>query len=542
MPVVELNINRLCTLIGKKIASESLVDIITKIGADVEGSDGKTITVEFFPDRPDLLSVEGTARAIRAFMGLEGGLKTYNLLGPKVEMRVEQGIIPIREHIQCLVVKEVSLDGESLKRLMELQEDLHWAIGRDRKKVAIGVHDARNIDPPYLYKSAGPAEIKFEPLGMPGKRMSLGEILKKHPKGQEYANIIDRFKKYPLILDSQGRVVSMPPIINGELTKLTEDTTEIFVEMTGTDEKSVKKAMNILASAFAENGWTLSKVNIKYPKKTIVTPDLEPERRRLSLRYTNKILGLDLNPEETVAYLEKTGYGAKMGGDNLSILVPAYRTDILHDIDIVEDIAIGYGYENFQPTLPNLSTTGFRLPEDIRSRKARDAMLGLGFTEVVTLMLSNEEVNNLRMGIKDESVKVQNPISEEHTIIRTHVIPSILEVLYLNRHRELPQRIFEVGDILKLDSKQETGAKREKRLAACIIHHKANFSEAKSIFNSIVRDFSIDGVSTPIEHPSFIKGRSAGIKGVGYFGELHPKVLSSFNLEYPVVALEMLLK
>jgi phenylalanyl-tRNA synthetase beta chain len=542
MPVIELNLNRLRTLIGKRIASESLVDTITKLGADVEGSDDKTITVEFFPDRPDLLSVEGTARALRVFIGLEKGLKTYNLLEQKVEMRVEQSIIPIREHIQCLEVKGVNLDGESLRGLMELQEDLHWAIGRDRKKVAIGVHDARNIVPPYLYKAAGPAEVKFEPLGMPGTLMSLGEILEKHPKGVEYANIINRFNKYPLILDSQGSVLSMPPIINGELTKLTEDTIEMFVEVTGTDEKAVKKAMNILASAFAENGWTLSKVNVNYPSKIIITPDLKPENRRLSFRYTNKILGLDLNPEETVACLEKTGYGAKVDGDNISILVPAYRADILHDIDIVEDIAIGYGYENFQPKLPNLSTTGFKLPEDVRSRKARDAMLGLGFTEVVTLMLSNQEVNNVRMGINDDSVKVQNPISGEHTIIRTHLIPSILEVLYLNRHRELPQRIFEVGDILNLDSKQETGSKKEKRLAACIIHHKANFSEAKSIFNSIIRDLNIGEACTPLEHPSFIKGRSAGIKGVGYFGEVHPKVLSSFNLEYPVVALEMLLE
>jgi phenylalanyl-tRNA synthetase beta chain len=541
MPVVELDINRLCHLIGRDLETQTLIEAISAMGADVEGSDGKIITVEFFPDRPDLLSVEGAARALRAFLGFEKGLKSYSFGPPVVDVNVEASVKPVREYIECLDVKGVRLDDGIVKGLMELQEDLHWALGRDRKKVAIGVHDSSRITPPYTYKAVEPDEVYFEPLGMPGVEMSIGEVLEKHPKGVEYAHIINSFDRYPVILDSKGNVLSMPPIINGELTKLTERTSQIFVEMTGTDDKAVKKAMNILTAAFAENGWRLSKVNVKYPQKTLITPDLNPERRGLSVGYTNKTLGLNLSPAEVKTCLEKTGYGVGLKGADLEVFVPAYRADILHDIDVVEDVAIGFGFQNFNPELPRLSTIGSRLSLEAVSRKARSSMLGLGFTEAVTLMLTNEENNALKMGVKEDSVKVKNPISEEHTIIRSHLLPSLLEVLNINRHRELPQRIFEVGDVLKVDSKQETGSRGERRLCACVIHPKANFSESKSLFTALLRDLGMRKRVKSMDHPSFIQGRCGGVAGLGYFGEIHPSVLTSFNLEYPTIGLEIVL-
>jgi phenylalanyl-tRNA synthetase beta chain len=533
MPVIELDVERLCSLIGRSVEPEKLVGAISKMGADVEGTDGRTITIEFFPDRPDLLSIAGTARALRSFLGFEPGLKEYILEPPDVDMGVEKTVLPIRGYIECLNVTGVKLDDYLLKELMELQEDLHWAVGRDRKKVA--------------YKAAGSKKIRFMPLGMPGIELDMEEILEKHPKGREYAHILDGFDRYPIILDSKGDVLSMPPIINSELTKLTGDTTQMFVEMTGTDERAVKKAMNILASAFGEHGWKLSRVklsrvNVRYPDKTLVTPNLKPEWRILSVKYANEMLGIDLSLKDVKKCLERIGYGVKINGNSLSIAVPAYRADILHDIDIVEDVAIGYGYENFIPELPPLPTTGSRLSEAVLSQKVRTAMVGLGFTEVVTLMLSNEDENNRKTGVKEDAVRVKNPISEEHTIIRTHLLPGILGVLCINRHRELPQQIFEVGDVLSLDSKQETGSIAKRRLGAIIIHHKANFSEAKSTFTSLLRDIGMRGKVKPYSHPSFIPGRCAEIEGVGYFGELHPRVLTNFELEYPAVAMELTLK
>jgi phenylalanyl-tRNA synthetase beta chain len=299
--------------------------------------------------------------------------------------------------------------------------------------------------------------------------------------------------------------------------------------------------MNILASVFAEKGWKLYRVKIQYPDKTLKTPDYRPVTRVVSMEYINGLLGLNLSPREAVICLEKTGYSARANKGSLSVDVPAYRADILHDIDLVEDVAVGYGYEHFDPEIPLLSTTGSRLAMDYTMGKARAAMIGLGFTEVVSLMLSNESNNNAKMSVEEKAVKVKNPISEEHTIVRTHLLPGILGAFYLNRHREMPQRIFELGDALKLDSTLETGARIEKKLSAGVISSRANFSEAKSIFTSLLRDLDIGGSVEPVKHPSFIRGRCAGIDGVGYFGEIHPRVISNFNLEYPVAALEILL-
>lgn len=521
---------------------EDLIRNITMLGADVEGVDQGIITVEFFPDRPDLLSVEGVARALRSFLGIEPGLKTYPTGASEIVLRVEENVIPLRGVVHCLNVRNVRLDDDLLKELMDLQEDLHWALGRDRKKVAIGVHDSSRITPPYTYRAALPDKIVFEPLGMPGMKMTLGEVLEKHPKGVDYRHILEGFSRYPVILDSKGEVLSMPPIINGELTKLHTGTTDIFVEMTGTDERAVKKTMNILTAAFGENGWTLEKVNVFIKGRKIVTPDLAPEKRKVSNDYINRLLGLHLTPTETAGYLKKTGYGAHVNGDELDLSVPAWRADILHDIDIVEDAAIGYGYEAMTPILPEIQKTGGLLSSTYQMKKARTAMIGLGFTEAVTLMITSEKANNENMGLKEEAVKVLNPLTEEHSIMRTNLLSSLLEVLRINKHHELPQMLFEVGTVLKLDPQMETGARSEQRLAWTAIHGKANFSEAKAIFKALARDLLLEGSIESRDHPSFIKGRCAGIEGTGIFGELHPRVISAFELEYPVIAMEIRLK
>jgi len=538
MPVIELDVERLCRFIGREIEGERLAETLSAMGTQVEEFDGGHITLELFPNRPDMLSIEGVARALRAYLGVEKGLKRYELEKPGAEMMVDSSVLPIRGCVQCLAVRDVSLDDASLRELMELQEDLHWALGRDRRKVAIGVHDPSHLSPPYRYLAAGAREKSFVPLGL-SEELSLNEVLELHPKGQEYGGIIRSFDRYPLIVDAEDRVLSMPPIINAELTRVSPETTELFVEMTGVDERAVTKAMNILATAFGERGWRLSQVLVRYPGRELVTPQLAPEKKKVSLAYVSRMLGMELGGEELKHCLERMGYGVSCEGDELTVEVPSYRADVLHEIDIVEDVAIGYGYGRLIPELPPLPTRGERLASTVRAEKARSAMIGLGFTEVVTLMLTNDEKNSRGMRVSEPAVRIKNPISEEHTIVRTHLLPGLLEVLYLNRHRELPQRIFEVGAVLSLDRDSETGARVESRLAACIIHGKANFSEVKSVFTALARDLDLDYELTRAEHPSFIPGRCAGVEGMGYFGELHPEVLASFNLEYPAAALEL---
>ncbi|MFQ5888232.1 MAG: phenylalanine--tRNA ligase subunit beta, partial [Candidatus Hydrothermarchaeales archaeon] len=256
MPVIDVYYSDLCSLLGREVPLEELIERIPMIGADIEGYDRRKISIEFFPDRPDLYSAEGVARALRSFFGYETGLREYSLEKPKTILEADKSVIGVRDYVVACEVSGVKLEDYLIQELMDLQEDLHWALGRDRKKVAVGVHDSSKIEGPYRYTTAKPGEISFTPLGMEGE-MTLGEILKRHPKGIEYAGIINRHDRYPLIVDSKDDVLSMPPIINGELTKVTEDTTDFFVEMTGTDFTLLSQALNILSTAFAERGWKI---------------------------------------------------------------------------------------------------------------------------------------------------------------------------------------------------------------------------------------------------------------------------------------------
>jgi len=543
MPVVEVYYSDLCTLLGKEVPLEELVDRIPMIGADIDTYDKNKINIEFFPDRPDLYSVEGIARAMRTFFGYETGLKEYSLEKPENVLEVDKSVIGVRDYVVACEVSGVALDDHLIQELMDLQEDLHWALGRDRKKVAIGVHDSSHIKGPYKYMTAKPDEISFMPLGMNGE-MTLSQILKKHPKGIEYAGVINRYDRYPLIIDSNDAVLSMPPIINGELTKVTEDTTDFFVEMTGTDFTLLSQALNILSTAFAERGWKIRPVEIKHPARTVVTPDYTPAKRKIRAEYVNRMLGLNLTTKEIAACLKKMGYGVVDKGEEIEVLIPCYRSDILHEIDIVEDVAIGYGYENFKTVLPKIVTTGEKHPVEKYCEKIRDTMIGYGFTEVMTLMLTNEESNFSNINHQGEAVKIKNPISEEHTIVRTNLLSSLIEFLKLNKHKELPQKVFEVGDVVIPDENTETGAREVRKLCTCSIHSKANFTEVKSLVEGVLRDMAVAGyeIKKSVDK-SFISGRCASIivggREIGIFGEVHPEVMTNFELEYPLIAFEI---
>ncbi len=542
MAVIKLSLKELREFLGFEIEREELLQRLPLIGCDIEGYDEDYIYVEFFPNRPDLYSVEGVARALRSFFGIEKGLKEYKLLPPRTYLEVDESVEEIRPFVVSCEVEGVKLSHELIQSLMELQEDLHWVLGRDRKKVSIGVHDSSRVKAPFRYTALRDNEIRFVPLGM-DEEMSPSEILEKHPKGKAYAHIISGYDRYPFILDSEGKVLSLPPIINGELTRVNEETERLFVDITGTDFELISKALNILTTAFLERGFKVYQVEVRYKDKTIVTPDYTPEEKELSLDYVNTILGLSLSGEEAVEALEKMGYSASFSEGSLKVKIPAYRSDIFHLIDIVEDVAIGYGYENFKAELPEIATTGEENTIEVRSGKLRKLLLGYGLTEIMSLMLSNEKENFENMLIKGEAVTIKNPISEEHTIVRTSLLPSLLNVLRINKHHELPQKIFEIGDVARVDRELPEGARAERHLAVVYIHPKAGFTEIKSVAEALMRDLDINYELKAFDHGSFIPGRCAEIvvegKTLGYFGELHPEVITAFELEYPVVALEI---
>ncbi|MCD6108424.1 MAG: phenylalanine--tRNA ligase subunit beta, partial [Thermoplasmata archaeon] len=351
MPVVTFDYNDFLNLLGYKLSMEEFLERIPMIGADLDRVEDSSISIEFFPNRPDLLSVEGIARAARTFFGFEKGLKKYKTEKSNIFLKVDPSVKKVRPFIVTALVKNIEMTDELISSLMDLQEKLHFGLGRERKKVAIGVHDFDQIEPPFIYKAVEPKSIKFVPLAKT-EEMNLGEILEKHEKGVAYAHLLKGFDRYPIILDKNNNVLSFPPIINGSLTEVTPFTKNLFIDVTGNDLDAMKFALNILVTALVERGGKIFTTTAEYDDKTIVTPNLKPVTKNLSIDYTNKILGIKLGKKEIVESLLKMGYNVDVEGDEIQVHIPAWRADILHQIDLVEDVAIGYGFDRFKTELP----------------------------------------------------------------------------------------------------------------------------------------------------------------------------------------------
>jgi len=356
MPVIRLHYGYLEKMTGAD--RETILASLPMLGSDIERVEEDHVDVEFFPCRPDLFSVEGVARAMRGFLGLETGLPRYSVTPSGVGFSVDPGLAAIRPFLGSAVIRNVDLDEESILSLMGLQEALHWAVGRGRSKVAIGIHDFDAVTPPFRYIAAEKSR-SFVPLDF-DREMTLDGILDEHPKGKAYAHIVRDFPRYPLIVDARDRVLSFPPIINGELTRVTPRTRNLLLDTTGTDERAVATAVDIICTALADTGARVHSVTIGGKE----VPTLSPSERVVSSVDASALLGVSLDPVALSSLLEKMRYGAEPAGQsNVRVLVPCYRADIMHDWDVFEDAAIAYGYGNFDAEMPQSFAIG-RPPRD----------------------------------------------------------------------------------------------------------------------------------------------------------------------------------
>lgn len=538
MPLVTFKYNDFCQLLGHTIEKNTLIEKLPMIGGDFSHATAEEINIEFFPNRPDLTSVEGIARASRAFFGYKTGLQTYDVIPSDVTLIVDKSVKKIRPFVTTAVVKNVTMTDELIVSLMGLQEKLHVGLGRNRKKVAIGVHNAEPITPPFLYKAVDPDSVSFVPLAT-DESMTLREILKKHEKGIDYASILDGADKYPLIVDAHNNVLSFPPIINGSLTEVTPYTTEIFIDITGTDRKAIQYALTIVTSALAERGGKIYQTTVQDEGKLIRSPDFTPLIQKLSIASVNRILGTTLKQKEIIHCLKKMGHDAvDIGDGTLQVDVAAWRSDILHEVDLIEDVAIGYGFDQFQTDFPQALTFGRTLPDYSLFESLRSIMIGVGFNEVTTFVISNKDDEFDKMGMqKKVMVEIENPIGEEYSGLRVSLLPSLLKLLRENRHHPLPQQIFEVGVVV------DESAKNRHHLAGVKIDAKANFTECKSLVENILRECGYKPVITEKTHGAFIEGRCAAVlkkdMEIGVFGEVHPKTIQAFHLEHPIIAFEL---
>ncbi|MCD6301302.1 MAG: phenylalanine--tRNA ligase subunit beta [Staphylothermus sp.] len=547
MPVIKIMKWDLERLLGKVLSVDEILDYLPRIKCEVDniGEEGE-IEYEATHDRPDLYSVEGVARNLRSLLGLgenkyqliDEGLKAYNLG------------VPGRPYIALAVVRDLDLDDEAVKQIMQLQEKLHTTYCRRRRKASIGVYDLDKVKPPLYYELADP-NTKFIPLDE-SREMTLKEILTNTEKGREYGYIIANWEKYPILRDSKGTILSMPPVINSEDTRVTIETRNVVIDATGIDPKTVIDMVTIMAYNIAERSRgkkivfveTIMPDNsiLKAPREKGVTIELIPNN-------VNEVLGTNLDTKQIVVFLKKFDYQVPSNHEgHLVVVAPPYRVDIKSWIDVVEDIAMAYGYDMIGSTaydLPKATHPGRVHPLEFISITLRKILVGMGFIEVVNYMMSNPQVQLEIFGIEDELITVANPKMEKFTSLRRWLVPGLLEVINANKEKEVEIKIFEIGDVAIPDKSTETGARIERRLGIAVSHRKATLTDGLAIVTTLMERLGL----SPRYEKGIISGllpqRTAKIyvdnTEVGYVGEIHPKILLRIGYDKPVVVSEIVL-
>lgn len=544
--IVECRIDDLLSLIGKKLTLKKLEDTLFLIKAEVEKIEGNIIEIEVNPDRQDMLSTEGLARAVRAFLHLETGLKKYPVKKSGKQCIVKTGLSKIRPFICCSIIKGIPTDDELIKEYMHLQDALTSTHGRNRSKASIGLYVYDDVKFPIFYGPQTPQKIKFIPLGYENE-MDGPTIMTDHEKGVEFGSIIKNRNKWPLLYDSDNQVLSLPPIINSNhLGRLTTETENVFVEVTGTHLPTVHQALNIITAALAERGGKIESVTVVYPDGAIdETPNFTPVKMTISIDEINKMIGLDLSGDEIVKALERTGYGADAKTQSVQVQVPRYRMDILHAVDVIEDIAIGYGFDRLQAAMPQTMTPGKVNPVTRLKNKVRDLMVGIGYHEIMNYIMTSPEILN-NMMLRDEPiVTTSNPKSRNYSVLRNSLIPVLLDFASQNLHADYPQKFFEVGDIVIPSEAMETRVKQIPAVGCLMTDVKVNITTLMTEIGFLLRNMGLDNHFKFVskKSPTFVEGRAAHIlvkdKEVGFLGELSPDVLANFGIAYPVVVFEI---
>lgn len=527
--------------IGK--LDEKMQNQIAMFGTPLEGFNKEEIEIEVFPNRPDLLSYQGFKRSFLAFLGKKTGLKEYKLNKPQKNYKViiDSSVKNIRPYTACAIVKGLKLDDEKIKELIEIQEKLHVTVGRKRKKLAIGIYPLEKIKLPITFKALEPDKIKFIPLESE-REMSGLQILQRHPTGRDYSHLLAGKEKFPIFIDANNQILSMPPIINSQLTgKITEKTKDVFVECSGFDFDILNKCLNMIITTLADMGGQIYQMELKYKKKK-VTPNLGSEKRKISLENTNKFLGLKLNEKQLKNLIEKMGHNYNKG----FVESPSWRTDILHEVDLIEDVAIAYGYENFVPEIPEVATIGEENIRETLKRKISDIFSGLNMIEVSNYHLTNKKDEFTKMGISKNNefdfIEVEES-KTEYNILRKYLTHYLLKNISENVDSEYPQAIYEIGRVFKLQK-----GKMNERENLAIAMTPGNFTEIKQ---TIEYFFRMIGIKIELKEAEkfplhFIEGRVAEIildnKRIGFIGEIHPKILKNWKIKMPVALFEISLE
>ena len=540
---------------------EILADQLPLMGTDIDRCDADVLDIEIFPDRPDLLSGETLAFALRPFLHGTAASPNLEIISGNIEMNVDAELATIRPVVLAAVVRGIdigSTDDEKenfIQAIMDHQEKLHFALGRGRKRASIGVHDLNTLQPPFRVIGVD-GDYSFTPLTME-KEMTITEILSDHPKGIDYAHLMEGMDRYPIILDSNDEVVSFPPIINGSHTTVTHSTSEFLIEVTGWDRRACEASVMLIALQLAEHGGTIESVKIDGADLTSENiPNGKGIIHSVPQRLVNGLLGRNFSENELTSAINRMGgiysgmspapenspvtpqrmADAAAGEQMLNFIMPRWRFDILHPVDLVEEIAIGHGYEDLGQDVAKAPLTAIPRSDNHIRRRIRQSLQGLGLMQIQSLTLSNDrdQFELMRWKQNGEVTRITNPITIDHTLLRQYILPGLFRLLASNRHHELPQGVYELGTVVR-------GHKNCDRVGFLMAEKGGGFAAVRGRIQAMMRDLGASEYSIeplPEGEGPWLSGRSAkviiGNMWVGCFGEIDPSVSNEFELKVPI--------
>jgi phenylalanyl-tRNA synthetase beta chain len=538
MPVITLYLHRLEKLVGRA-SKPKIIEALPFLGLDIEEETKEYVKVEYSPNRPDYATDVGIAAGLQGLFGIKKGVEkiTVKKSDGISYIKTEAAVKKIRPYVRAVIARGGKFDDEAIKQLIALQEDLHFGIGRRRKKASVGIHDLDKLALPLTY-TAVTRNHRFVPLGMT-QSMSMEEIVAKTEVGVTYGKLVQGHDKVPVILDAKNNTISFPPIINSALTTVTTKTINLLVEVTGTDRSATEDTLAVVATTLQGLGFVLHdfKADSKSSSKIFKTKSM-----RLDAQLVNQTLGVKMTLPAICNYLRKSRIDASVSGKKILCKIPRFRFDIFGPMDLVEEVALGYGIQNLAPTLPASASVGQKNMLTKRMDQLSQIMIGLGFTEALNSSLTSKRVLYDETKRTGEIIEVAESKSQEYTILRDSLLPGLLENLSRNIHESYPQRLFEIGIVFSADSPI-----KESISLACVSAHKdTSFTEIKSVLQSLLKtDSNLDSKTKTAQDPMFAKGKTAHIvianKNVGTIGEIDSQVIENFKIRVPVCAFEIVL-
>ena len=560
MPKIEVNKHSFFKLLGKQYNIDELEDLLTFAKAELdvpplefEASDVLKIELND-TNRPDLWTENGLGRLLNilknkkkskrsnynSFLSMQDVSKTVS---EAHVIKISSSVKKVRPFIAGFLVKGKKVTTEELNTIIQTQEKLCTNYGKKRQTLAMGIYRANLISWPISYTTES-SSFEFTPLNFE-KPMALKEILKSHPKGIEYADILKDFKKYPILKDSNDEVLSFPPIINSAKIGAVEEGDDfLFVEFTGTQLSNVLLSCNIVACDFSDNGWEVIPVKVEENQKELITPVYFQEPCNVKISYINKLLGSSFSMKEVILALEKMDSNAKiLDEDTIQVSIAPYRNDYLHPVDVVEDVMIASSLSSFESSSPNDFTIGRLLPQTILARKLKKLLIGMGYEEFIFNYLGSKEDYIEKMNASGDNVlEIVNPISENYQFVRPSILPSLLSSESASSTASYPHKIFELGKIAFISEVGENGCKTSNSLCFLTAEREANYNKIASEVSALFYYLNLDYKVKEATDPKFILGRAVtcvvGNKVVGTFGELSPEILEKWKITMPCVMAE----